>query len=112
MGQGEREDQEERSDDEDPHPNELTHGPCDRDSRDRKSEAEDFDEGPGRSHALSIRLRAKGLSSPAWLISARKRSYRVRPHLHNVAEREEIGETQILASLLGIAEMTCDPADV
>src|SRR6266487_2607624 len=39
------------------------------------------------------------------VITTRKRSYRVRPHGQDVSDPEEIGETQILAALIGVAEM-------
>src|SRR6266511_59733 len=39
------------------------------------------------------------------MITIRKRSYRVRPHRHGVPDPEEIGEMQILAALIGVAEM-------
>ena len=39
------------------------------------------------------------------MITTRKRSYRVRPHGQDVSDPEEIGETQILAALIGVAEM-------
>ena len=46
------------------------------------------------------------------MITGRKRSYRVGPHRRTVAEREEIGETQILAALLGVAEMVGGVSDI
>jgi len=39
------------------------------------------------------------------VITIRKCSYRVRPHRHGVPDPEEIGEMQILAALIGVAEM-------
>src|SRR6267378_3860780 len=53
---------------------------------------------------LAARVRLKRFRSDP-LITGRKRSYRVRSHRWPVVEREEIGETQLLASLLGVAEM-------
>src|SRR6266571_4242140 len=39
------------------------------------------------------------------MITIRKTSYRVRLHRHGVPDPEEIGEMQILAALIGVAEI-------
>src|SRR5207253_8074441 len=70
-------------------------------------------EHPRGAHEAPTRHPPKVVSSPAApVITSRKRSYRVWPHRRAVAEREEIGETQILAALLGVAEMVGGVSDI
>src|SRR5205807_8156131 len=75
--------------------------------------AEGPEEGPRGGHASHNPPPPKGVSRRAApVITGRKRSYRVWPHRRAVAEREEIGETQILAALLGVAEMVGGVSDI
>ncbi len=46
------------------------------------------------------------------MITSRKRSYRVRPHPRPVPSQEEVGETQVLGALLGVAEMAAGLTDM
>src|SRR3972149_11073084 len=56
--------------------------------------------------------RVKGGSSAAIMITSRKRSYRVRPHPRPVPSQAEVGETQVLGALLGVAEMAAGLTDM
>src|SRR2546427_977157 len=114
MGPREGEHQEETSHDQEGQPDEpIDAAPGDGDTHDRDPEAEGPEEGPRGGHEAHNPSPPKAVSSPASpVITGRKRSYRVRPHRWTVAEREEIGETQILAALLGVAEMVGGVSDI
>ena len=114
MGPREGEHQEETADDHDGQPDEpVDAAPGDGDAHDCDPEAEGPEEGPRGGHEAHNPPPPKVVSSPAApVITGRKRSYRVRPHRRAVAEREEIGETQILAALLGVAEMVGGVSDI
>src|SRR5437016_11591515 len=106
MGPREGEHQEETAHDHDGQPDEAVDAaPGDGDTHDCDSEAEGPEEGPRGGHEAHNPPPPKVVSRPAApVITGRKRSYRVGPHRRTVAEREEIGETQILAALLGRSE--------
>src|SRR5437879_8841806 len=114
MRSREGEKKEETADDHDGQPDEpVDAAPGDGDTHDCDCEAEGPEEGPCGGHEAHNPPPPKVVSRPAApVITGRKRSYRVGPHRRTVAEREEIGETQILAALLGVAEMVGGVSDI
>src|SRR2546430_14202622 len=114
MGPREGEHQEETAHDHDGQPDEpVDAAPGDGDTHDCDPEAEARGEGARGGEGPHPPSPPKAVASPASpVITGRKRSYRVRPHRRTVAEREEIGETQILAALLGVAEMVGGVSDI
>jgi len=114
VGPREGQHEEEPADDQDRERDEsVGAAPSDGDAHERDHEAEDPEEDPRGGHDANSPLSAKAVSGPAApVITGRKRSYRVRPHRRGVSEREEIGETQILAAFLGVAEMVGGVSDI
>src|SRR5256886_17066126 len=114
VGPREGQHEEEPADDQDRERDEsVGAAPSDGDAHERDREAEDPEEDPRGGHGANSVLGRKAVSGPAApVITGRKRSYRVRPHRRGVAEREELGETQILAALLGVAEMVGRVSDI
>src|SRR5206468_8667430 len=55
--------------------------------------------------------RSRGFAAHANLITSGKVSYRVRPDRRMLPNRDEVDEEQILAALLGVAEMAGDLTD-